>query len=92
MGKVMTDLPPVFFLHSAHERARPTSDEDLDSIIAFLHSDDPMLAPTEVEPAGVTQPSLLVKALAYSVMGPLPFPEQPISTPSRAARVASGRY
>ncbi|MET0790003.1 MAG: c-type cytochrome [Polyangiaceae bacterium] len=68
------------------------SDEDLDSIIAFLHSDDPMLAAAEVDPPGVTQPSLLVKALAHSVMGPLPFPEQPISAPLSSDRVAYGRY
>ncbi|MES1176366.1 MAG: c-type cytochrome [Myxococcales bacterium] len=68
------------------------SDEDLDSIIAFLHSSDPMLAPAEVDPPGVTQPSLLVKALAHTVMGPLPFPARAISTPSRDDRVAYGRY
>ena len=68
------------------------SDEDIDSIIAFLRSDDPMLAPAEVDPPGVTRPSLLVKALAHTVMGPLPFPERTIDTPSRDDRIAYGRY
>ena len=68
------------------------SDEDLDSIIAYLHSDDPMLAPADVDPPGVTAPSFLVKALAHTVMRPLPFPEKTIRAPETTDRAAYGRY
>lgn len=68
------------------------SDEDLDSIIAFLRSDDPMLTSTDVDPPGVSRPSLLVKALAHSVMRPLPFPEQAIRAPDANDSIAYGRY
>jgi muramoyltetrapeptide carboxypeptidase LdcA involved in peptidoglycan recycling len=33
------------------------ADEDLHSIVAFLRSDDPMVAATEVQPAGHSRPN-----------------------------------
>ena len=68
------------------------SDEDLDSILAFLRSDDPLVAESDVAPPGVTAPSLLVKALAHTVMRPLPFPERVVKAPAKTDPVAYGRY
>ncbi|MEI9935972.1 MAG: c-type cytochrome [Pseudomonadota bacterium] len=68
------------------------SDADLDAILAYLRSDDPMLAPAEVDPPGVTAPTFLVKLLAHTVMRPLPFPDQAITAPATTDRVAYGRY
>jgi mono/diheme cytochrome c family protein len=68
------------------------SDQDLDAILAFLRSDDPLVAESEVAPAGVTAPSFLVKALSHTVMRPLPFPEQVVKAPAKTDQVAYGRY
>lgn len=68
------------------------SDEDLASIIAYLRSDDPAVAPADVGPVGVTKPSLLAKVLTHTVMKPLPYPDKPIVAPPRTDRVAFGRY
>jgi mono/diheme cytochrome c family protein len=68
------------------------SDEDLASIIAFLRSDDPIVAPARVAPPGRTQPTLLTKFLTHTVMKPLPYPSRPIAAPARTDRVAFGRY
>ncbi len=68
------------------------SDEDMFSIIAWLRSDDPRLAPTDVPPAGVTQPTFLAKALTHGVFGPLPYPKEPIATPPKTDKIAYGRY
>ena len=40
------------------------SDEDLSSVIAFLRSDHPLVAPLDVESPGRSQPSFLVKFLS----------------------------
>lgn len=67
------------------------SDEDLASIIAFLRSDDPRVAASDVDP-GPTKPTFLSKALTHTVMKPLPYPSAPISAPPRTDRVAFGKY
>lgn len=67
------------------------ADEDLQDIIAFLRSDDPMLAPSEkVQPA--PQPSFLVKFLTHIVFKPFPYPEREIPLPDPGDKVARGRY
>lgn len=68
------------------------SDEDLYSIIAFMRSDDPMVAASDASPGGVSQPSFLAKALAHTVIKPLPYPSGPIAAPPRSDKVAYGRY
>jgi len=78
---------PPYMIKLAH-----FSDEDLDSILAFLHSDDALVAASEVDPPGVTTPSFLVKALSHTVMRPLPFPEQVVQAPAKTDPVAYGRY
>src|SRR5215471_3635959 len=68
------------------------SDEDLESVIAFLRSDDPVTAPAAVNPPGVSRPSFLTKLLAHLTFKPLPYPKAPIQTPSVSDQVAYGRY
>jgi mono/diheme cytochrome c family protein len=68
------------------------SDEDVASIIAFLRSDDALVAAADVEPPGVTQPSFLSKLLTHTVFRPLPYPKQPITAPPLSDKVAHGRY
>jgi mono/diheme cytochrome c family protein len=68
------------------------SDDDLESVIAFLRSDDPLVAPVAVDPPGVTRPSFLTKALSHTVFKPLPFPRERIGMPSPSDRLAYGRY
>jgi mono/diheme cytochrome c family protein len=68
------------------------SDDDVDSIIAFLRSDDPLVAAADIDPPGVPQPSFLVKALTHAVFKPLPYPSAPIVAPNKSDRVAYGRY
>jgi mono/diheme cytochrome c family protein len=68
------------------------SDEDLASIIAFMRSDDPMVAASDRDPPGVPQPSLLTKALCHTVFKALPYPRQPITAPPVTDKVAYGRY
>lgn len=68
------------------------SDEDIDSIIAFLRSDDPVTAPAAINPPGVSKPSLLAKLLSHLVFKPLPYPNGPIATPAVTDQIAYGRY
>ncbi|HEX4439023.1 MAG TPA: c-type cytochrome, partial [Thermoanaerobaculia bacterium] len=79
-------LPPYM------PRVALMSDEDVESLVAFLRSDDPLVAAVAEDPPGVTQPSLLTKVLTHTVFRPLPFPEQRIETPAPYERVAYGRY
>lgn len=81
-----TYVPP-FMIKLPH-----TSDEDIDAIIAFLRSDDPRVAASDVDPPGVTQPSFLAKALAHGVFKPLPYPNAPVVAPPKSDAVAYGRY
>lgn len=69
-----------------------TSEDDLDAIIAFLRSDDPRVAATDVDPPGVTKPGFLVKGLTHGPIKPLPYPSQPIVAPPTTDKVAYGRY
>lgn len=68
------------------------SDEELDDVIAFLRSDDELVAATDTPAAGASRPSLLVKVLSHAVMKPLPFPTMPVVAPLRTDAVAYGRY
>jgi cytochrome c553 len=68
------------------------SDDDLESVIAFLRSDDPLTAPAAVNPPGTSKPSFLTKVLAHVTFKPLPYPKAPVLTPSISDQVAYGRY
>ena len=68
------------------------SDEDLESVVAFLRSDDPLVAAAAEDPPGVTRPSFLTKTLSHTVFKPLPYPRDRVAMPSPSDRVAYGRY
>ncbi len=68
------------------------SDEDIESVVAFLRSDDPLTIPSTEDPPGRTQPSFLTKVLTHTVFRPIPYPKDRIPMPSPADRVAYGRY
>jgi len=67
------------------------SDEDLQGIIAFLRSDDPLVRPVKAK-RPECKPSLLTKVLARFAFKPLPYPSAPITSPDPADKVAYGRY
>lgn len=67
------------------------ADADLQDMLAFLRSDDPMLAASDkVQPA--CEPSFLVKALSQVVFKPFPYPEQEVPLPDPNDRLAKGAY
>jgi mono/diheme cytochrome c family protein len=68
------------------------SDDDLQSIIAFLRSDDPLVAPADVDPPGVSQPSFLTKLLCRLAFKKLPYPVRPVAPPPAGDKLALGRY
>jgi mono/diheme cytochrome c family protein len=67
------------------------ADEDLNDVIAFLRSDDPLVRPVKAK-RPLSQPSLLTKVLSRVVFKPLPYPAAAIPTPDPADKVAHGRY
>jgi mono/diheme cytochrome c family protein len=79
-------LPP-YMVKLAH-----LSDEDLTSIIAFLRSDDPLVAAAAQAPPRKNQPSFLIKLLSHLVWKPLPYPKTKIEAPPAGDKVALGRY
>jgi cytochrome c2 len=68
------------------------SDDDLESIIAFMRSNDPLVAAVGVDPPGVTQPSFLTKLLSHFAFKPLPYPRTRVVAPPETDKVAYGRY
>ena len=67
------------------------ADEDLYSIIAWLRSDDPRLAPDSRE-YPPNEFNLFVKVLSNTLFSPPPLPEKPIVIPDSADKAASGQY
>ncbi len=67
------------------------ADEDLNSIIAFLRSDDPLVQAEKAE-GPETQPSFLTKFLSYVAFKPYPFPENPIALPDTSNKLEWGKY
>ena len=66
------------------------SDEDLASVISFLHSDDPSVQPSDIASIP-SQPSFFSKFLTTVAFKPLPYPKAPIPQPGTDP-VALGRY
>ena len=67
------------------------SDEDIASIISFLHSDDPMIVADDT-PDRPCEPSFLAKFLAFVAFKPFPYPEKVISQPDTTNKVEWGKY
>jgi len=67
------------------------SDEDVLSIIAFLRSGDPLVAPNAA-PTHVPEVSFLTKVLSRVAFKPFPYPTAPIGAPDAKDPVALGRY
>jgi len=67
------------------------ADEDVDAIIAFLRSDDKLVAPAAV-PDTACEPSFLTKFLCRVAFKPLPVPDRKIPLPDTTNAVAWGKY
>ena len=67
------------------------ADEDISSIIAFLHSDDPMVAATAT-PDFPCEPSFLTKFLCVVAFKPMKMPDHNIEMPDTSNAVALGKY
>jgi len=67
------------------------ADEDINAIISFLRSDDPLLA-ADATPSQKSKISFLTKALCNLVFKPFPLPEQAIAIPDTNNSVELGRY
>jgi mono/diheme cytochrome c family protein len=67
------------------------SDEDLKSVIAFLHSDQPCVQASEIAKVP-SKPSLLTKFLCLVAFKKIPYPRAPISEPDSNDFVAYGHY
>ena len=67
------------------------SDEDMQSVIAWLRSSDPELAPDAHE-YPPNKYNFFIKTLANTVFGPLPMQQQPIVKPDTTDKVLYGKY
>ncbi|MDX1685522.1 MAG: c-type cytochrome [Saprospiraceae bacterium] len=67
------------------------SDKDMKSLIGFLRSDHPLMAPTDKEPP-MSQPNFLTKFLCNMVIEPLPYPKEEIPHVDTTDVVAWGKY
>jgi len=67
------------------------SDNDIESVIAFLRSEDPLVAAQAV-PDKPCEPSFLAKFLSHIAFKPLPFPEKSIPDVDTTNKVALGKY
>lgn len=67
------------------------ADEDVYAIIAWLHSKDPKLEPSE-RTKTPNELTFLSKALLKFVIKPVPMPAKPIALPDTTNQIAWGRY
>jgi mono/diheme cytochrome c family protein len=67
------------------------ADEQLHAIIAWLRSDDPLLAPDPHELPEI-KPTFLVKFLSRVAFKPMPLPTKTLVRPDTAQKVALGEY
>lgn len=67
------------------------ADTDLDAIISFLRSDDPLVA-ADHTPDKPCEPSFLTKFLCTVAFKPLPLPEKEIPLPDTSNKLEFGRY
>ena len=67
------------------------SDNDLNALLAFLRSDDPLVAPDPAQQPE-SKPSFFTKFLCTVAIKPLPYPEGPITDPDPNNAVELGEY
>jgi cytochrome c2 len=67
------------------------SEEDLQSVISFLRSDNLLVQASKLEPP-FSEPSLLTKVLTNTVMKPYPFDAAPAQAPPVTNQVLHGKY
>lgn len=67
------------------------ADDDIEAIIAFLRSDDPLVAPQSVVDTPCS-PSFLTKFLSRVAFKPLPMPEKKVEMPDTNNLQEFGRY
>lgn len=67
------------------------ADDDINDILAFLHSDDPWVQPAAVEDTA-PQPSFLAKFLCHVAFKPFPYPDHRIERPDTNNKVEWGHY
>lgn len=67
------------------------SDYDIESIICYLKSDDPMVAPKAVADKPC-EPSFLTKFLSRVAFKPLPLPEKSVPPADTTDKIALGKY
>jgi mono/diheme cytochrome c family protein len=67
------------------------SDHDLESIITFLRSDDPLVQPSSV-PSRDSEPSFLAKLLCRIAFKPFDYPAAPVAAVDTNNKVAYGKY
>jgi mono/diheme cytochrome c family protein len=67
------------------------SDYDLKSVIAFLHSDNPVVQPSEIAKIP-SKPSFLTKFLSHVAFKKIPYPKEAKVEPDSNDAVAFGKY
>jgi mono/diheme cytochrome c family protein len=67
------------------------ADEDLNAIIAYLHSDADAVSP-DPTPDQASEPSLLTKALCRGPFQPFDYPQERIPMPDAANEIELGKY
>lgn len=67
------------------------ADEDMNAIISFLRSDDPLVA-ADATPDQPSQPSFLTKVLCRVAFGPFEMPKGKIAMPDTTNQVEWGKY
>jgi hypothetical protein len=67
------------------------SDYDLQSVIAWLRSDDPRIKASN-QPSTASKPDFLAKFLSLVAFKPVPYPDHPITAPDSNDLAAYGEY
>ncbi len=67
------------------------SDDDMNSIIAFLRSDHPLVQASENKQPD-SKPNFLTKFLVRVAFHPFPYPEKPIAPPDQNNKIEFGKY
>ena len=67
------------------------ADEDINAIISFLRSDDPLMLP-DPTPDTPSNPSFLTKLLCQIAFTPMPYPKEKIPMPDSTNKVELGKY